>query len=570
MSNRERAFWRKAGRSAWICAAVLAVLAGALYLTVKEYGLNARFALSPDGPQADSIALSVAHRLKSDYLAKGGALSAMEGDFSCLLAKSIAEPKGRVNKALNSFSPDSSLLAMKKLCVRARGNEVGISYFSYDSLCAERTFKFFKDRCVGMVPKGFEVSEKAGGTFWDNLLSGKWAGTFPWRTCVLAAAILFVIWLLSCLFAWLRCRKIYGKAGFSNMKQAGKAVGESMLLGGVEEVSPFREKYGNVLRWQFQSEDIAKRIAEEAGGDIGSMVNILGIRESDIYFFKRCGLLSAILKSGKVNLMECGRDIEASSTAYLYPDISRLKEENSANMLLMVHPPLSECKVPRPYLENASLNVILSPAEDGWPESSKALVADIPNCRVVLLGLPCGAVGITDPEIKKQSLKAQKAGAFLPARRHFRFIVLLSDSYTDALVEKTCKNLYYSSTGEDVKQAESLLEVSTALLDYVVRPFRTTSSRILSNLEFSASDADAVVMLKAGCTVSKGFLDKIACALDAGVESVQCRLKGKWPKGSFTGFAVTWHSLEELKSLEEKERRKFFMDYLADTSVFFS
>ena len=121
MSNRGRAFWKKAGRSAWICAAVLAVLAGALYLTVKEYGLNARFALSPDGPQADSIALSVAHRLKSDYLAKGGALSAMEGDFSCLLAKSIAEPKGRVNKALNSFSPDSSLLAMKKLCVRARG-----------------------------------------------------------------------------------------------------------------------------------------------------------------------------------------------------------------------------------------------------------------------------------------------------------------------------------------------------------------------------------------------------------------------------------------------------------------
>ena len=175
-----------------------------------------------------------------------------------------------------------------------------------------------------------------------------------------------------------------------------------------------------------------------------------------------------------------------------------------------------------------------------------------------------------DAEKRKQSLKAQRAGVYLPAGRHFRFIVLLSDSYTDNLVEKTCKNLYYSSTGEDVQQAESLMEVSTALLDYVVRPFRATSSRILSNLEFSASDADAVVMLKAGCTVSKGFLNDIACALDAGVESVQCRLRGKWPKGAFTGFAVTWHSLEKLKSLEEGERRKFFMDYLADTSVFFS
>ena len=136
-------------------------------------------------------------------------------------------------------------------------------------------------------------------------------------------------------------------------------------------------------------------------------------------------------------------------------------------------------------------------------------------------------------------------------------------------MEKTCKNLYYSSTGEDTKEAESLMEVSTALHDYVVRPFRTTSSKILRNLELSASDADAVVMLKAGCTVSKGFLYDISCALAAGMESVQCRLKGKVPKGAFTGFAVTWYSLEALKSLKEEERSKFFMDYLADTSVFF-
>ncbi|MBQ3381870.1 MAG: hypothetical protein IJG54_00840 [Bacteroidales bacterium] len=561
MSNRGRAFWRMAGRRAWICAALLAVLAGALYLSVKEYGLSVRFAVSPDGPAADSVARVISQRLKSGYLAKGGAISAMRGSFSSLLAKSIAEPEGRVNKVLNSFSPDSSLLAMKKLCVRASGNEIRLGYFSYDSLSAQKTFRFYKERCLEMVPGGFSLSDGKSRTFLHPL---------PWRTGLLAAAVFFVIWLVSCLFAWLRCRRNYSRPGFRSMKQAKKAIGESLLLGGVEQVSPFREKYGNSLRWMSQADDIAKKIIEEVGKDSSAMVNILGIRESDIYFFRRCGLLSAIVKSRRVNLVECGQDMEVSSTAYLYPDISRLKEDNSGNMLLMVHPPLSESKVPRQYLENASLNIILSDCLEKWPESSNALAADIPNCRVVLLGMPCGSVGIVDAEKRKQSLKAQRAGVYLPAGRHFRFIVLLSDSYTDNLVEKTCKNLYYSSTGEDVQQAESLMEVSTALLDYVVRPFRTTSSRILSNLEFSASDADAVVMLKAGCTVSKGFLNDIACALDAGVESVQCRLRGKWPKGAFTGFAVTWHSLEKLKSLEEGERRKFFMDYLADTSVFFS
>ena len=560
MSNSGRAFRKASLRCLAACAAVLAVLLGVLYLTVGEYGFSSRFLLSPDSPEADSVAASIADRLKSPHLAKGGAISAMSGDFDALLARSIAEPEGRVNKVLDSFSPDSSTVAMRKLCARAVGGEVRVSYFSYDSVSAARTFGFYRKRCLEMAPKGFSLSEVRQEPFMEPL---------PWRTGLSAAVILFVLWLLMCLYAWFWSRKKYSAHGFKNLEQASEAIGASRLLGGVEEVSPFREKYGMVPRWQSQTDDIARKVRKAVGETSGAVVNILGIKESDIYFSKRCGLLASILKGGRVHLMEAGEDLEVSSTAYRFPDISRLKEENSGNMLLMVHPPLSECKVPRQYLENASLNIILSHSSDRWPESCQALCADIPNCKVVLLGLPCGSVGIKDREQKALCLKAERSRSFYPASRRLRFIVLLSDSYSQALVEKTCRNLYYSSTGEDVKGAESLLEVSNSLLDYVVRPFRSTSSKILANLEFSASDADAVVMLKAGCTVSKGFLYDISCAMAAGMESVQCRLRGKVPRGAFTGFAITWHSLEGLKSLREEDRGKFFMEHLKDTSVFF-
>ena len=561
MGNRRRTFLKKAGRSAWICAAIWAALTGVLYLTVKEYGLYTKLAVSPDGPQADSIAVSVAHRLNSSHLAKGGALSAMEGDYSSLLAKSIAEPKGRVNRVLNSFDPDSSLLAMKKLCVWARGNEIRIGYFSYDSLAAERTFGFYKGQCEGMLPKGFSLSEVKGNSFWDKLFWGEWAGTFPWRTSVIALVVLFLVWLLICAVSGIFFRK---KKQFRNLDEV-----SDLLLGVVEEVPPFKEKYSNALRWKAQAEKIAEAIRTQAGSS-GSLVNILGMDELALYRFRRAGCLSAISGGKDVNVIEADKTLDALSTAYLYPDISRLKKNNSGNILVMVHPPLSSCSVPAAYLENAVLNVLVSNSSSGWTEAHKALCSSIPSCKLVLTGMESGASGV--------KIDAKRVKNYLPSEKRWRYIVLLSECSNDSLREKTCRSLWESAFGQEPGNEEDALavEVSALNVEYKVAAFRKGSRILLQNLDFSPDDADAVIMLKAGCRVEKNFFSDISAALSAGQDAVQCRLKDK-------GYTSRPSHRAMLRSVRRgkgcpllkygfaiaRKKSEYFSDYLNNTIVNF-
>ena len=562
MGNRRRTFWKKAGRSAWICAAIWAALTGVLYLTVKEYGFYTKLAVSPGGPQADSIAVSVAHRLKSSHLAKGGALSAMGGDFSTLLANSIAEPKGRVNRVLNSFDPDSSLLAMRKLCARARGNEIRIGYFSYDSLAAERAFGFFKGQCEGMLPKGFALSEVKEMSLPDNLFWGGWIGTFPWRTCVIALAVLFVVWLLICAVSGLFFRK---KRPFKTLDEV-----SDILLGVVEEVPPFKEKYSNALRWKAQAESIAEAIRSKAGY-YGALVNVLGMDEKALYSFKRAGCLSALSGAKDIRVIEAEKALGALSTAYLYPDISRLKKNNSDSILVMVHPPLSGCSVPSAYLENAALNVLVSDSSSGWTEAHKALCAGIPSCRLVLTGMETGTSGV--------KIEAKRVKNYLPSEKRWRYIVLLSECTNEQLREKTCRSLWQSAFGQEPGNEEDALalEVSALDVEYKVAAFRKGSRLLLQNLEFSDEDADAVIMLKAGCRVGKSFFSDISAALSAGQDAVQCRVNDKGYAGRPShramlrsarrgkgcpllkyGFAVT------------RKKTEYFSDYLSNTIVNFS
>lgn len=562
MGNRRRTFWKKAGRSAWICAAIWAALIGVLYLTVKEYGLYTKLAVSPDGPQADSIAVSVAHRLNSSHLAKGGALSAMEGDYSSLLAKSIAEPKGRVNRVLNSFNPDSSLLAMKKLCVWARGNEIKIGYFSYDSLAAERTFGFYKGQCEGMLPKGFALSEVKGNSFWDNLFGGEWAGTFPWRTSAIALVILFLAWLLICAVSGIFFRK---KRPFRNLDEV-----SDVLLGVVEEVPLSKEKYSNALRWKAQAENIAEAIRSKAGC-YGALVNILGMDEKALYSFRRAGCLSALSGEKDVRVIEAEKALDALSTAYLYPDIPKLKEDNSGSILVMVHPPLSGCSVPAAYLENAALNVLVSDSSAGWTEAHKALCSGIPSCKLVLTGMETGTSGV--------KIEGKRAKKYLPSEKRWRYIVLLSECGSDYLRDKTVRSLWESAFGEDSGKEEDALamEVSALNVEYKVAAFRKGSSLLLQNLEFSPQDADAVIMLKAGCTVEKNFFSDISAALSAGQDAVQCRVKDK-NYSSRPSHRAMQRSVRKGNGCPllkygfaiARKKSEYFSDYLSNTIVNFS
>ena len=585
MSIRGRAFRRAALRRGVVCTVVFAVLAAALCLTVREYGHRARIRLAGNPAALDSVARSISLNLKSPQIAKGGALSAMRGDFSSLLARSIAEPGGKVNAVLKSFSPDSSLLAMKKLCSSSKGGEVCLSYFSYDSLSSLKTFEFFSSRALAMVPEAFKGEMKEAGA--GNSLFGLGLGSMPWRSCCACLALLFFIWLALCAIWWMRRRRLYKEEGLRNLKEASKAIeggkdsgrgGSSVLLGALEEFPHFREKYCGALIRKRQVGELASRIRKSIPDKEACLVNILCVDETCVYKIRRSGLLEALIEGRASHLMEYGQDLDSSSTAYRFPDTVRLKEENSGNLLIMLHPPLSTEKVPEAYLQDASLNIIVSDAKAGWPESYKAFASNIPNSGILLVDMPVSG------KSRKVLKDAGKPRRYLPSERRFSFVVLLCSSYTPALVEKTCRSLYYSSTGEDSKGAESLMEVSALGFEYEVRPFRLSAGKVLSNLEVSSSEADAFVVLKAGCTVGKNFLSDICSAFYAGADAVQCRVEGRAKtSGTFKrdsrrglscrrqefGFAATGYGVNLLKNTAEGERPEFFMDYLEDTSVFF-
>ncbi|MBR6466247.1 MAG: hypothetical protein IKS82_07415, partial [Bacteroidales bacterium] len=96
---------------------------------------------------------------------------------------------------------------------------------------------------------------------------------------------------------------------------------------------------------------------------------------------------------------------------------------------------------------------------------------------------------------------------------------------------------------------------------------RKSSRVILDNLDFSSGDADAVIMLKAGCRVEKNFFSDVSAALYAGQECLQCKVVEKGhtlrPKNGELlkyGYVLTRYAL----------KNEFLCDYLSRTIVNFS
>lgn len=581
------------GRLALIFGVIWAVCACVMCLTYREYGRSAVVAVT-DGKE--SVASKLCNYIRSPFVAKGGALSAMEGDYSSLLVKSLSP--GNVSDELKSFNPETSLLAMRKLCVWQRKGKIHLGYFSTDSVATARTFSFFERK----------LHDAAGNDVTLHKLEEKTCPlTLPWRSATALAAFLVAIWLVVFILSRIFFPK--RKTGYRSIEEFSSAIsGETeenapdALIGGIENIPSLREKYSNVLRWKSQTEAIADAVKGIVSGYPSPLVNIIGMKSPDLFKFKRAGGLAALVSGSAVHVMESGRDLDASSTAYRYPDISRLREDNSANMLLIVHPPLSESSVPEAYTENADLNVLVCDASSGWSDAHRALFGSIPNCRVVMVGMETGTVAIKE-EYHKEIKKAGRLKGYLPSEKRWRFIVLLSDCGDDSRRDYTCRSLYDSACGEapavsgdyeteekdKAPDPENLMEVSALRVDYKVIAFRRSSRRILDNLDFSSSDADAVIILKAGCSVGKGFFSDFSAALSAGQECVQCRVNDKgytirpshrsmlrdMRRGRLCpilryGFALTRSGLEKVKVSRTGKESEHLSDYLSNTIVNFS
>ena len=510
-------------------------------LTFKEYGNSAVVRVEPD-----SLASALCHYLRSPLVAKGGAISAMKGDYSRLLVLSLSD--GKISRELASWNPETSTRAMRKMLAWNRKGNIHLSYFSTDSVATQRTFSYFIRK----------LEEAAGNAATIDIREKKSCPlTLPWRSSAALAAVLLAIWLLAFIISRIFFPR--RKAGLKTLEDFSSAIeGENVLLGAVDAVPAGREKYSNALRWKAQAESIAEAIKSQVP-QAGALVNILGVSSSAIYKFKRAGCLSALMGGTAVHIMEDGLDMDSSSTAYRYPDISRLKEDNSGNLLVMVHPPLSESGVPAAYMENAALNVLVSDAPDGWTEAHRALLDSIPSCKVVLTG--------TESESSGKKLKT-----YLPSEKRWRFIVLLSECGSEALRETTCRSLAESAWGDSsekpvAEEDDSPMEVSALRVEYKVAAFRRSSSVLLDNLDFSAGDADAAIMLKAGCRVEKNFFSDVSAALSAGQECLQCKVIEKGhslspKKGELLkyGYVLTRYALKS----------DYFCDYLGRTIVNFS
>ena len=546
---------RIGGRTALILGVLWLLAAGAMCLTFREYGRSAVFRVTlgagnASPVDADSVAADLCHYLRSPFVAKGGALSAMDGDFSRLLTQSLS--KGELSDELESFNLKTSLFAMRKMCALHWKGKIYLSYFSTDSIATNRTFSYFRQRLESAAGKdvALEVEKDEACPF-----------TLPWRSAAALAAVFFALWLLIYLIS--RIFRPRRKSSLCSLAEFSSAI--DGIIGGIERVPLSREKYSNALRWKSQTESIAEAVKEYVSGSSSPLVNVLGMTSQDIFRFKRAGGLAALCKGVAVHLMESGKDLDAFSTAYRYPDISRLLRDNSSNRLLMVHPPLSESSVPEAYTDNAALNILVCDASSGWTEAHRALFESIPNCKVVMVGMETGTVPLKE-EYKKQIKKAGRLKAYLPSEKRWRFIVLLAECGSEAARDKTCLSLYRSACGDtsmkDIAAKEgSYMEVSALKVQYKAIPFRKVARKILENLDLSSADADAVIMLKAGCVVSQNFFSDISAALSAGQERVQF-LK--------YGFALTRAGLERVKTAGDVKESEQISDYLRGTIVNFS
>ncbi len=549
-----------------LCALSILVMC----LTLKEYSRSATICLLPANG-ADSVAVSIASELKSSYMAKGAVLSAMDGDFSGLLAKSLTEHTAEIDSQLRSFNLDKSLLGMKKLCSKAFDNKILITYFSYDSVAVAKVFTFYFAKAKELIPSGlsFEAKDVTSQT------------TLPWRASVLVFVLLVIVGALCSTVACITMRKFYKVQGFRSLKDVRRMAGTD-LLGIVENISPFKGKYVNSLKWKYESEDIVRSISEYLNSSDVVLINFLCLTESDIHKLRISGVLNHLSEECRVRILEVGCNVEESSPSYRFPDTGLLA--GGVDILAIVHPPMSTHTVPQAYLNKRALNILVSDAAVGWPDSYEAIKENIPNSKLLVVGMPPNSLAPSREYVRETA----GVKSYLPSEKHFRFIVLLADSYSAELSEQTCQSLYYSTTGLAFEGAESIREVYTSSVKYIVRDFTASSNDILSNLSFTPQDADAIVVLKAGCRVSKDFLRNISDAMYAGVECVQCCLKDKIYSGQPShrallrncgrgiscvplkyGFAATCYGFGKLKTLNEDMRPDFFVDYLSNTSVFF-
>ena len=308
-------------------------------------------------------------------------------------------------------------------------------------------------------------------------------------------------------------------------------------------------------------------------------------------------------------------------------------KESGDRPVVVIHPALSSSSMPAPFLENAAFNLMVTDAKDGWDESASAIHSYVPDCNVVMTGLPMNEC-LPEKRSKRKSLKS-----YPKATERYSFLVLLTECYTKLLTERTVRSLYESSTvtaesfsinndssskGNDAAKSkdtqgsansskqgtseiptEELMNVQLDGFSYRVQPFRQRTENVLGHLfpqqeptgkkgggsvAAQFGGADFLVVMKAGCKVSAGFFEDLAAAAASGVKCMQCHLvqgeskKGRRPKNykrvrmsrlrARYGLSAELQTsgfavATKLAAQLTLPKENFFIDYLNNTYVFF-
>ena len=588
MSYRKKAskvFYKQAGT----VFLALFILGGiALCFSVKEYTANAYLSFYSEAPKAqvvDSCMVDAVKFLRQRHIIKGAAISAMKGDFDSLLLESISNPASPVHKRLRGWHHSQSTRAMIKLLVMKREDGLRLNYFTYDSLSTVSTVNYL----VSMLKEKSREYESVGVKM--KLTATKYKATVPWRLLIAYRVLLFLLLFLTFLLAKIVFSFIYKQRGFVSRKKAEKTLGFK-LFGTIGEPSTFKDKYLNAERWAAQNEFIAEKIAAALDGS-KKFINVFSLYEGTLEKLMESGFLRELRKQFKFSVLGGlgSEGLNPESPSYKFPDAERLIKESGDWPVVVIHPALSSSSLPAPFLENAAFNLMVTDAKDGWDESASAIHSYVPGCNVVMTGLPMSEC-LPVQRSKRKSLKS-----YPKATERYSFLVLLTECYTKLLTERTVRSLYESSAKQDTSEVpmEELMNVELNGFSYRVQPFRQRTENVLGhlkirdaaevagNLSTKFGGADFLVVMKAGCKVSAGFLEDLAAAAASGVKCMQCHLvqgeskKGRHPKGykrvRMSGLRARYGLSAELQAsgfaVATKLAPQFYIDYLNNTYVFF-
>ena len=548
----------------------------------------------------DSCMVDAVKFLRQKHIIKGAAISAMKGDFDSLLLESISNPASPVHKRLRSWHHSQSTRAMIKLLVMRREDGLRLNYFTYDSLSTASTVNYL----VSMLKEKSREYEAVGVKM--KLTATKFRATVPWRLVIIVRIALFALLFLTFLLAKIVFSFIYKQKGFVSRKKAENTLGFK-LFGAVGEPSTFNDKYLNAERWAAQNEFIAEQIAEalqngikQGGGEHSNkFINVFSLYEGTLEKLLESGFLRELRKQFKFSVLGGlgsegasnaggllgGEALNPESPSYKFPDVERLIKESGDRPVVVIHPALSSSSIPAPFLENAAFNLMVTDAKDGWDESASAIHSYVPDCNVVMTGLPMNEC-LPEKRSKGKSYRlGKKLKSYPKATERYSFLVLLTECYTKLLTERTVRSLYESSTvaaesfsinndssskGNDAAKSkdtqssansskqdtseiptEELMNVQLDGFSYRVQPFRQRTENVLGHLfpqqeptgkkgggsvAAQCGGADFLVVMKAGCKVSAGFFEDLAAAAASGVKCMQCHLvqgeskKGRRPK----------------------------------------